>query len=274
MQRAVNIVIRRRPRTTVLTTTTISIDARLLTFLVLFSLFTSAAGYSLGASAFSLRNAPRAGSARMDFEDAYDGWGVSSASLNVRQPERGNVVPTSQADTLGSLRQTASAAWWAPPSQPSVSSSGMPQEAQREKAERAGAVDAPPGPERIHTAEELQARLQLTDGLPTVLLFGAKHCRACRMLQPKLERVSKSSGARFLYVHHDKTTDALFAAHDVSQTPTAVVYDARGQEVRRQLVEASELKALGALLLSLHGARASEWATASSPSASPSRWGI
>lgn len=86
---------------------------------------------------------------------------------------------------------------------------------------------------KLRSDAEVTIALGELEGQPTVLLFGARSCRTCRLTQPKLERLAWQSGARFLYVHHGVETREAFAEHAVTATPTIEVYDSEGDLVDR-----------------------------------------
>lgn len=108
--------------------------------------------------------------------------------------------------------------------------------------------NAPPG-RRLYSATEVERALAEHDGLAkTVLVFGAKSCRTCRLVQPKMERMAGRAGARFLYVYHDATTSDVFRAHDVKQTPTVLVYDDAGALIDRAAYSTADLPRFESLL--------------------------
>jgi thiol-disulfide isomerase/thioredoxin len=116
----------------------------------------------------------------------------------------------------------------------------------REAAQKARAV----APQKLDTADQLAAALEQIDR-PTVLVFGAKACRMCRMVQPKLERVAAQAGAKLLYMHYDKQSEDAYHAHGVTATPTVHLYDGAGELVSAEVYKMKDVpkmaKALAAL---------------------------
>ena len=108
-----------------------------------------------------------------------------------------------------------------------------------------------PVPERLFLASELRQRLQSSNGVPTVVVFGARTCRACRALQPKMERVAQAAAVRFLYVYHDKLTHDVFDEYQVTETPTTVVFDAAGALVSQEVYAAGDMPRLASQLATL-----------------------
>lgn len=105
-------------------------------------------------------------------------------------------------------------------------------------------------PRRLYTAGELEAALSSSreKGLSTVVLFGSKACRTCRLLQPKMEALAARAHAGFLFVQHDRTTKDLFATHGVTQTPTLHVYTGDGTLVDSAVYASSDLPRLSSVL--------------------------
>ncbi|KAL1528973.1 hypothetical protein AB1Y20_010294 [Prymnesium parvum] len=112
---------------------------------------------------------------------------------------------------------------------------------------RGGHAEAPP-PVQVFSSHDLASRLRGGGNLPTLLVFGAKQCRMCRMLQPKLQRLAARRGARLLVVHHDRGTHHIFDEYNVTETPTVIVFDAQGRAVRRDVYGNKELPQLDAVL--------------------------
>jgi len=102
-------------------------------------------------------------------------------------------------------------------------------------------------PRRIYSRTELTHQMT-NDGQRTMLLFGAKACRTCRMLQPKMERIAASAGVRFLYVHFDSYTAPIFVENSVAATPTVFVYDAHGALTDRAVYSSASLPQLSLAL--------------------------
>ena len=72
------------------------------------------------------------------------------------------------------------------------------------KKRRDSAKVAVAKPRKISTAAELALELSQPSDTPTVVIFGAKTCRMCRMVQPKLEKAAAKAGVPLLYMHYDK----------------------------------------------------------------------
>lgn len=208
-------------------TTIVSIDARLakqLFWLLVFAAVGTANGAlhtpgqrsllpSMGGGVRS-----RARTVRMDFDDASsDSWAsfsaalCGSARLVARTPHpvvmRGSALLLED-DAAGSAKATRAAR----------------------------ATPSTTKPERIYSSAELRQRLSRPDGTPTMLVFAAKSCRACRAVMPKMERLAARHGARLLSVYHEPATEAAFAELEVSETPTTHLYDGNGALVSRDVV--------------------------------------
>ena len=59
------------------------------------------------------------------------------------------------------------------------------------------------------------------------------------------------AGAQCLTLYHTSATEDVFTQYEVTQTPTAVVFDASGRVVSRDVYTAAELPRLAALLNTL-----------------------
>lgn len=116
------------------------------------------------------------------------------------------------------------------------------------QAMAAEAAVGEPASRRLYTDTELLDVLSEHDGRPTVLVFGAKSCRACRRIQPKLERLAASMGARFYFIYHDVSTSALFAQHAITQTPTVQVYSGSGALYERAVYSGADLAHFSSVL--------------------------
>lgn len=220
-------------------THTVNDALRLLLFL---STLGTATSLVLSTTATS-RRVSRTATPTMDFESLYDVWGVSSATLlppvlrtttRCRAPETSSAwkgredifpVDTHVFEALGERDARATS---------SVSARTSSRLTSQVMADAAT-------PRRIYSRTELSRALSETDGQPTVLVFGAKTCRTCRRIQPKMEQLTRKAGARFLYVYHDSATDAIFAEHEISQTPTVQVFDRVGALVDRTVYSGADL---------------------------------
>jgi len=105
-------------------------------------------------------------------------------------------------------------------------------------------------PRRLYSASEMQRALEgeSRDGCPTVLMFGSKACRTCRVIQPKMEKLTAKAGATFLFMHHDASTNAIFSERAVTHTPTVEIYNGRGVLVERAVYAPSDLSRLSSVL--------------------------
>lgn len=251
-------------------TTTISIDVRLF-WLLLFLLAGTASGLVLAPGPPRAPNAAaaaRAAGVRMDLDDASSGsWASFAAAVG----SAGAAAPFVEA------RPAAARA-------SAVYSSGVERMLQRSKAEQAATatmeeVGGGGGgrarafePERLESARQLRERLAAPpEGAPTLVVYAAKSCRACRAMLPKLERVAKQKGARMLVLYHAAATEAAFVEHEVVETPTTYVYDGQGRVVRRQVPDTRDVSELGELLGTLAADAAAE---AEQRTTWRSSWGI
>ena len=78
----------------------------------------------------------------------------------------------------------------------------------------------------LYTSEEVHAVLEGRQRhAPRVILFGAKYCRLCQMLLPRLRHVASQlgAGADFLRVNHCKATHAAFEDFGIQQLPTLML---------------------------------------------------
>lgn len=66
-----------------------------------------------------------------------------------------------------------------------------------------------------------------------------------------MERIAAKAGARFLYLYHDKLTDAVFNEYAVTETPTTVVYDAQGALVSQEVYAIGDMPRLASQLATL-----------------------
>merc|ERR1719498_62831 len=81
----------------------------------------------------------------------------------------------------------------------------------------------------LHTASMVRRALSAYDNKPTqVTLWGAKYCRLCARLLPRLEslalrtRAAKSSTA-FFKIYHTSATHTEFEAYGIQSLPTLLV---------------------------------------------------
>lgn len=73
-----------------------------------------------------------------------------------------------------------------------------------------------------------------SDGLPTLVQFGATWCEVCHAMEPVMTHVRRSTEGRLSVVEKDVDSDmALARQFRVFGTPTFVVLDAHGRELGR-----------------------------------------
>lgn len=104
------------------------------------------------------------------------------------------------------------------------------------------------GPKKVGSAAELALELSMPPAVPTVVIFGAKMCRTCRSVQPKVERLATKMGARVLFLHHDKESEPAFREHGIKQTPTIQVYDENGSMISTGVYKVSDVSKLQSVL--------------------------
>ncbi|KAL3905829.1 MAG: hypothetical protein SGPRY_010776 [Prymnesium sp.] len=114
-----------------------------------------------------------------------------------------------------------------------------------------------PSAVQVFSSRDITSRLNHGEGVPTIVFFQAKYCSMCRGVHPRVERLAAKRGARFLYIYHDKSTAAAFAEYDITEVPTAIVFDGSGTEVSRGLVSTNDMPSLDKLLASLRGGQRS-----------------
>jgi len=254
--------------TSMIASTKISIDVRFLKLVLLFSLLSTATGLALTSAGLPHTHKPRAGAARMDLEDSdYGGWGTSSAVAysssfgrsmvsHVASSSYGGATYSGWVSEMPTFVDTSSA----PRSRTAVMDPPRPGQNLDFFASRAAPTDSATmrvprdarstvtAGERLYSAADLRKRLATPSDGPTVVVFGARTCRACRTLQPKMERIAAKADARFLFMYHDRSTDDVYTEYDVTQTPTTLVFDAAGNQVSRQVWAAKEMPKFANLL--------------------------
>lgn len=266
------------------------VDLRLLQLIVVFSMFICTQGLilttgqssvsvlrSTGAFVGPVRMPVRASTLKMDLEDSFDTWGVSSDTQTslfdevvyqrvtrpvmhvtssvptTAKPPRGSAIrsrgrterlvpPASALTHRGIISSTASTR--------SSSSGGISTRSSSQLGSSSASLLAQ-SYHQLYSREQLLAALSSSRGRPTVLLFASKSCRTCRRMQPKIERAAMEAGADFLFVHHDTSTDALFREHDVRLTPTVQVYDAVATLVDKHVCSTADLPHLSGVLESV-----------------------
>ena len=88
----------------------------------------------------------------------------------------------------------------------------------------------------LKTDDQLTA--MLATGSPSVVLFAAKWCAACRRVEARMKRLARGRpGISFLIVHHSKLTSDMFESHGVSQLPLLKTFDENGLQVGEVLIE-------------------------------------
>ena len=110
-----------------------------------------------------------------------------------------------------------------------------------------------PAPRQLHTADELAQLLAAQSDTPTVIFFGAKGCRTCHALQPRLQKIAAQAGATFTYLHYGKPTHEAYVQHEVSKTPTVHVYNGGGLLIDSSVYASKDVARLASVL---KGARA------------------
>ena len=103
-------------------------------------------------------------------------------------------------------------------------------------------------PRQLHTTEELAALLAAPFGTPTVVVFGAKGCRTCHALQPRLQKIAAQAGATFTYLHYGKPTHEAFVEHEVTKTPTVHVYNGGGTLIDSSVYAPKDVAKLASVL--------------------------
>jgi len=241
----------------------ISVDVRLL-YLVLFSsLVVGASGLAIGATSPVGMGVGRSSAVHMDLEDSS--YGSSSlfaihhtssptsfyrapSAVDVALPPRRKTLDDVNFATVGRLEPFLRDA----SSQVPLKSVAHSLSHQATVNPDASASDLKlgvvPAPRRVFSEAELLSALGDPRGRPTVLVFGSKACRTCRLLQPKMQRSAFKHGARFLFVYHDAVTKDIFASRDITQTPTVQVFDAHGSLADHNVYGSADLPRLESVL--------------------------
>ena len=80
----------------------------------------------------------------------------------------------------------------------------------------------------LYTSNELKNRLLAADS-PAVVLFGARHCRACRGVHTQLDKLAQSyPAASFFSIELNGATRHAFAEHHINAMPTVLVFSCGG----------------------------------------------
>lgn len=86
------------------------------------------------------------------------------------------------------------------------------------------------------TSEQDAVALALRAGKPTVVEFGANSCAACREMKPVLAALARDHGARITVADIDIVKEREYIRrYQIRLMPTQVFYDARGQEIGRNM---------------------------------------
>lgn len=104
-------------------------------------------------------------------------------------------------------------------------------------------------PRKVATGAELALALAERTETPTLVVYGAKTCRMCRMVQPLLEKVAGKAGVRMLSMTYGKKSDDVYRAYNITATPTVHVHDSAGSLVASEVIyEPSDLPKLADVL--------------------------
>jgi thiol:disulfide interchange protein len=107
-------------------------------------------------------------------------------------------------------------------------------------------------PRKIATGAELARELEQPKDAPTLVVYGAKTCRMCKMVQPLLLKAAAKAGAQMLQMTYNKQSDDVYRAYNITATPTVHVHDAMGTLVAADVIyEPSDLPKLASVLSSV-----------------------
>lgn len=235
------IVERAKRRRAAVVTHTVTVDAWLLMVLLLFSLVASSSGFVLptvpvGAQRFNPADvAPHVAGAA--------GVGYVPVPSQPRTASVKNFV----ADPDPSLAAAMEFLGWNKQFEKTAPEAAFATEVARRKRSDA-AAPAVAKPRKISTGAELAHELSQPSDVPTVVVFGAKTCRMCRMVQPKLEKAAAKAGVPLLYMHYNKKSDDVYRELAISQTPTVHVYDAAGTLVSSDVYKVADVPKLKSVL--------------------------
>jgi len=89
------------------------------------------------------------------------------------------------------------------------------------------------GIRELHTSREYRKALQTIDTSDTTVIFyGARYCRLCHRLLPRLHAVARLTGHRrtnFFLIYHTKATHDAFKESGVTQIPTLALLHPAGE---------------------------------------------
>ena len=89
------------------------------------------------------------------------------------------------------------------------------------------------GIRELHTSREYRKALQTIDTSDTTVIFyGARYCRLCHRLLPRLHAVARLTGHRrtnFFLIYHTKATHDAFRESGVTQIPTLALSHPAGE---------------------------------------------
>lgn len=88
--------------------------------------------------------------------------------------------------------------------------------------------ESPRGITELYTSEDVRAVVGAwRPAQVTIILYGAKWCRSCKMLKPRMDRLANKVGplAVFYQVNHHENTQHAFNDAQVITMPTLMIYD-------------------------------------------------
>lgn len=264
LRRGVSLVVRRSsPRRSSAVTHTLTVDAWLLSLLLLFSFAVPANGFVLLGNAVAARGVNgqhsssavthmnmAAGSAIQSDRDldaamSFLSWKSKTRDLDAAKSFvswKSKQTPDAEmppAEPPGSdLENVMSFLKWKSKTRPIESEFSSRHQLAGElaaevasraaKSGRRGATSTTLKPRQVNSAAELALELSKPFEEPTVVIFGAKSCRSCRQMQPRIEKVAKKAGAKLLFLHYGRETDSVYRQHEIKHTPTVHVYGRDG----------------------------------------------
>jgi thiol-disulfide isomerase/thioredoxin len=255
-RRGVSLIVERANRRQArVITHTLTVDAWLLTLLLLFTFVGSSSGLMLpaipvGAQRFTpyanvapyVAGTPGSGVSQLQPSRSTDlkGFISDADSTFTREAERTAAVDPSLAAVMQFLN-------WNEKFEEDNPEAHFAAEVKRREA----AKTASSKPRKIATGAELRQELSQPTDKPTVVVFGAKSCRMCKMVQPKVERAAAKGGAALLYMHYNTESEDVYREHGISQTPTVHVYDTAGQLVSSAVYKVADVPKLASVLQEL-----------------------